>query len=972
MATPAPTTAAPALVVVCDRLPGHDAGRPEDRERARRIEDLAAVTAAPIVVAVLEPGLGATDTRWLGGMGGTLLACVVDPVAALRAALVGACAIIATETHHVPLLQAAGWRSAATPLLLDLTEVASLAHRAAAGSLAGIKADGHQAIIERTEAVDRAALGAADVVLCGHARLVDELDALGAGATHVAVSAVAATTPMGVQRRRLIVHPGRWSTEPGTPDEEGARLLVDAVSSLTDAPVLLAGLDVDPRLRHVVQGDVRTAPPSALDRSLRLASVACVARPRGCRVPSLLVELRRLGVPTVATTAAGGDVAWDATAIADAIEPLLASAAERDAARAAGFELLAAEHDPARCRAALRKVLDGAGIPTVKKPAKRAVVAPPDAGCHLERAPGSLAAADPALADFERELFGGPFLGRITAIRLEHPVDEDRRYRLWASTWNRPREHRAAAATGSGPGGSDLGISIVVPTWNTPAAILTETIDSVLAQTDPRWQLCIADDASAERATHQVLDRYEAADERISVVRLTENQGIAGASNAALATATQAFIGLLDHDDLLAPDAIEWVLRLIERSDGELDYVYTDEDKIDPFGMHAAPFCKPDWNPDLLLSCNYLTHFSVLRRSLVEEIGGFRTGFDGSQDYDLLLRATERTDRIGHVARPLYSWRQIEGSTSIDTGAKPAAHGAGRRALEEALVRRGIEATVTDGHMATWHRVQRHHAEQPLVTVIIPTRDHVELVRTCVDRVRRTVRHPHLELMVVDNQSTDPETVAWLAEHERSGDGSVVRYPHEFSYARQMNLAAAAARGSVLFMLNNDAKPRSDGWFEAMLEHALRPEVGVVGGRLRYPDGRAQHEGIILNVGGPAYNLDSGPKAEWGRTIRDVVGVTGAAMMCRASVYREAGGFEERLRVAFNDVDFCLRVGELGYRIVYTPYAELEHKESASRGALHPQDDEDWYLDRWGPPYAIRDPFYNHTMDLMSPLMFRV
>ncbi|HEV8296071.1 MAG TPA: glycosyltransferase family 2 protein, partial [Acidimicrobiales bacterium] len=350
---------------------------------------------------------------------------------------------------------------------------------------------------------------------------------------------------------------------------------------------------------------------------------------------------------------------------------------------------------------------------------------------------------------------------------------------------------------------------------------------------------------------------------------------------------------------------------------------------------------------------------------------GLRAGFDGAQDYDLLLRISERTDRIGHVAAPAYSWRKSAGSTAADIDAKPAAHGASRSALSAALARRGLDATIDGGIDPTWHRVRYRIESRPLVTIVIPTRDRLDLLEPCIEQLRASVDHEPLELLVVDNESHDPATLRYL-EHFASAGGTVVRYPHRFNYARQMNLAALEARGELLLLFNNDARPVSEGWFDAMLEHALRPEVGAVGARLRFPSGRAQHEGIVLNAAGVALNLDAGAYAVLGDNIRDVAAVTGACLMTRVSVWRDVGGMDERLRVAYNDVDLCLRIGERGWRVIYTPLAELVHAESSSRGELHPEVDEAFYQSRWGAPRSAADPFFTTAVELLAPFSPRL
>ena len=310
--------------------------------------------------------------------------------------------------------------------------------------------------------------------------------------------------------------------------------------------------------------------------------------------------------------------------------------------------------------------------------------------------------------------------------------------------------------------------------------------------------------------------------------------------------------------------------------------MYTDEDRLDPEGRHAWPSFKPDWSPDLLTAVNYVSHFTVIRRSLVDDLGGLRTGYDGSQDYDLLLRATERTERIGHVAKPLYSWRMTERSTATSSDAKPEADDAGRRALADALERRGIDATIRPGYVPTWHDVRYAVTTDPLISAIIPTRDRVELLQQCVQWVRQTAGRHRVELVVVDNDSSCPDTLAYMDELDRAPDAVVVRYPERFNYARQMNLAAAAASGELLLLLNNDARPTTPEWLEILAGQALRPEVGAVGARLLFPDGVPQHEGIALHIGGAvAWNIRAAGLPTLAYNTRNTSAVTGACLMVR-------------------------------------------------------------------------------------------
>jgi glycosyltransferase involved in cell wall biosynthesis len=509
--------------------------------------------------------------------------------------------------------------------------------------------------------------------------------------------------------------------------------------------------------------------------------------------------------------------------------------------------------------------------------------------------------------------------------------------------------------------------SIIVPVHNTPLEVLTSAISSVREQLYPWWELCLADDGSTAKETIRAL-RDALTDQRIRATRLDVNGGIAAASNAALELARGDYVALLDHDDLLDPTALYEVARLLNQYP-ELDIVYTDEHKIDNRGRLHHPALKPAFSPDLLLSCNYINHLSVYRRVLVEQLGGFRAGFDGAQDHDLLLRAVEVTDRIGHVAKPVYAWRMVEGSVARRPSAKPEAYEAGLRAVTDAIQRRGDPARVERGPELGQFRVRYDLAAQPLVSIIIPTRDGVDLLRACVDSIRSLSTYQRYEVIIVDNASSDPETIAYLASH----DGPVLSYPHPFHYARMMNLAARHARGDLLLFLNNDITVESPDWLEAMIEHAQRARVGAVGGRLFFPTGAAQHEGIFLGGVGGAGNVDfrGSPNApqEWhfmkitGDLVRNFAAVTGASLMMRPSVLWEVGGFDERLHVAFNDVDLGLKVHARGYDIVYTPYSRLTHHESATRGSLHPIANDDLFRERWQIQRRFTDPYSNPNYD---------
>lgn len=510
--------------------------------------------------------------------------------------------------------------------------------------------------------------------------------------------------------------------------------------------------------------------------------------------------------------------------------------------------------------------------------------------------------------------------------------------------------------------------SIVMPTYNTEPSWLREAVASVKRQVYDNWELCIADDGSTSEATLEALRSYEG-DPRIKIKYLESNAGISTASNEALALATGEFVGLLDHDDELRVDALFWIARRLNE-DRDLDFIYTDEDKMDLDGRRTEPFFKPDWSPDLEMSVNYVTHFSVFRREIIERAGGFRPGYDGSQDYDLVLRVMELTDKIAHVARPLYTWRRVPGSTAAEPHAKEFAIGAAKLALRDALQRRGYEGEVTDGLVPARYRVRYAINGEPKVTIIIPTRDRVEMLRRAVESIRQKSTYRNYEIMIVDNDSQDPATLDYLA----SCGARVFPFPGEFHYSRMNNTAAReASDAEYILFLNNDTEIITPDWIESMLEHAQRPEVAAAGARLFYPNGAVQHEGVIMGIaGGSAGNVDHGGYFGLGETIRNCSAVTAACMMTRAKAFWDLGGFDEQLRVAFNDVDFCLRACRKGYQIVYTPYAQLYHYESASRGSLHPMEDEQFFRDRWGNPGEYKDPYYNPNLDILRPFNLRI
>lgn len=520
-----------------------------------------------------------------------------------------------------------------------------------------------------------------------------------------------------------------------------------------------------------------------------------------------------------------------------------------------------------------------------------------------------------------------------------------------------------------------LTFSVLMPVRDVDEPWLRRAIESIVAQYYPHWELCVADDASTHPHVRRVLEEFAGRDPRIKVVFRDRRGHISAATNSALELATGAFIALLDHDDELAPEALYENARLLQEHP-DADMIYSDEDKLSPAGTRYSPHFKPDWSPDLFYSVMYTCHLGVYRTSLVRAVGGFRVGFEGSQDYDLVLCLIERTDRIYHIPRVLYHWRVIEGSTATDARGKEYTERAAVRALREHFARRGLAVDVGKGPLPNTYRVQYRLSRTPLVSILIPTRDAVDLLRRCVESILAKSAYPHYEIIIVDNQSADPAALRYLLALERDRTARIVRYDRPFNYAALNNFAARQARGELLLFLNNDTEVIEAEWLEALAEHALRPEVGAVGARLLYPDGRLQHGGIILGLGGVAdhahKHLPRHDVGYYGRAkmIQNFSAVTSACMMVRRAVFEEVGGFDEPLTVAFNDVDFCLRLRERGYRIVWTPYAELYHHESASRGhedtpekRRRLQAEIDYLRRRWGALLA-RDPYYSPHLTL--------
>ena len=522
-------------------------------------------------------------------------------------------------------------------------------------------------------------------------------------------------------------------------------------------------------------------------------------------------------------------------------------------------------------------------------------------------------------------------------------------------------------------------ISVLLPVYNTPEIWLRQAIESVRAQVYQEWELCIADDASTVAHIRPLLEEAALSDARIKIVFREKNGHISHASNSALALAGGEFIALLDHDDELAPHALaEMALALSRQSDADL--LYSDEDKIDEQGRRFAPYFKPAFLPDLFLGQNYLTHLAVYRATLVRAVGGFRPGFEGSQDWDLALRVIAQTtaDRVVHIAKLLYHWRAIPGSTALTLDQKNYHGAAAQRALQEHLTRTGQVATLSQVIGGHWRVIYSLPTPPPLVSIIIPTRNGVRHLRRCLDSLRAKTSYPHYEIIVIDNDSDDAATLAYLREIAATGV-QVLPYAQPFNYSAINNFAANHAVGEILALLNDDLEVITPNWLEEMAAQALRPEIGCVGAMLYYPHDSIQHAGIVLGVGGVAgHAFKTFPRGSEGifnraRLVQNYSAVTGACLVVRKSTYLQVGGLDEDdLAIAFNDVDFCLKVRAAGYRNLWSPFAEFYHHESASRGAEDTPAKQARFgaeikimRDRWG-AMLDTDPAYNPNLSLNS------
>ena len=579
----------------------------------------------------------------------------------------------------------------------------------------------------------------------------------------------------------------------------------------------------------------------------------------------------------------------------------------------------------------------------------------------------------------------------INTIAEKHKIDEQyRQYDLFLRTLYAPKgntlwhERQQAlinhALNAQKLTEENIKISVILPVYNTEVRFLQECVESVLNQSYANWQLCLADDKSTSEAMIDYLNNKLPNDERISIVFRKENGNISAATNSALELANGDYIALLDHDDCLHQHALSLVAQVIQNNP-QVKIIYTDEDKINTQGKHTDPHFKSDWNKDLLYSQNYISHLGIYKKSLADCVGGMRSTFNGSQDYDFLLRCIAKVadKEIIHIPYVLYHWRAVEGSTAASSVAKSYTHRAGKAALVDYFQKQAVDVEVGDGRFPNTYRVNWPVKEPaPLVSLMIPTRDGFDILSQCIRSILEKTHYPNYEILIINNQSSCKQTLDYLDKVSALGRVRIIDYNHPFNFSAINNYAAKQANGSIVGLINNDIEVINNGWLTEMVSHCLRQPIGCVGAKLYYGNGHIQHAGVILGIGRVAghahkYFSDAHP-GYFSRLhiLQNLSAVTGACLLVRKEIYEEVNGLTEDLKVAFNDVDFCLKVREAGYTNLWTPYAELYHHESVSRGEENTPEKQKRFLrevhymqQKWGNKLE-KDPFYSPNLSLIS------
>lgn len=525
-------------------------------------------------------------------------------------------------------------------------------------------------------------------------------------------------------------------------------------------------------------------------------------------------------------------------------------------------------------------------------------------------------------------------------------------------------------------------ISIVMPVYNVDVKWIRQAIKSIKGQIYTNWELCIADDASTNENLKRYL-RWISLDKKVKVVFREKNGHISEASNTALELANGEFVALMDNDDIIHPNALAEVVKVLNNKK-DTDFIYSDEDKIDMTGKRVEPFFKPDWSPDLFMSTNYMSHLSVIRKELINKVGGFRKGYEGSQDYDLFLRITEITNKIEHIPDVLYSWRKIPGSTAAVYTDKSYASSTTIKALNDALERRRIVGEAIEGLFPGSFRVKYEIIGKPLVSILIPTLNKYEYIVRCISSILEKTTYGNFEIIIIDTGSTDENVLNYYKNIKQDKKINIINWKEKFNYSSVNNFGVKNSKGEYIILLNNDTEIISPDWIESMLEHAQRKEIGAVGAKLFYPDDRIQHAGVILGINGGTGKGVAGhafrfaPREIQGFPVqKDIIknysAVTAACLMVSKKKFNEVKGLEEKFRIAFNDVDFCLKLLDKGYYNIYTPYVEIYHHESVSVGTPEAQTRDlkefkkeiNLMYKKWG-NLLLKDRFFNRNYSLKS------
>jgi len=582
------------------------------------------------------------------------------------------------------------------------------------------------------------------------------------------------------------------------------------------------------------------------------------------------------------------------------------------------------------------------------------------------------------------EVLDGPMFAdlRLQTANIMRSAQEDATYRDWF------KAHRVDVAALSKQDHIHFSyepkFSIVVPLYKTPRLFFRNMADSVIKQSYRNWELILVNASPEDGELSELVSQYSRKESRIRVVSLTENLGISENTNRGIEVASGDFVCFFDHDDLIEPDILfEYVKTINNRSDTDL--IYCDEDKLMPNGSLAQPFFKPDFNLDLLRGNNYICHMLTIRKSLLDQLEPNTAEYDGAQDHNLTLRAIEKARYVNHVPMPLYHWRMSATSTAADASSKSYATDAGLRAVREHLDRLGIPATVTQSRRPfTYKVVYAVPRDHPLVSIIIPSMDHTEALDTCIQSILTKSTYDNYEIVIIENNSTDSKTFEYYDAlvREHPNIVRVEHWEHEFNFSKLMNFGAEKAKGDYLLLLNNDTEVITPDWLEVMLGLCAREDVGVVGVRLLYPDNTIQHAGVCIGGGCAGHLSRNLPRNRWGYfamqdSQQDLSAVTAACLMTKRGSFEAVGGFTEELAVAFNDVDYCLKVRSLDELVVYTPEVELYHYESLSRGSENSDDKrirfhrEVAYMNyHWAEYYVTGDPYFNPNFTQNEPAMF--